>query len=197
MSATATAVADLDIEEGFVTRTQLDRAARLRAREAISPEDVGISNQQLLQAQAEANTNAAAYAHVFSSPHDVARLLVEARADDIAIIDVRGHCTFTDYMVLATGRSPQLIHMLAQGVLGELKRRCQEVAPGVAPAIEGAEDSNPQWLVVDAGSVVVHIFGENARREYDLEGLWGTGSNVTRVATPKRHRVETLQTMRV
>lgn len=62
----------------------------------------------------------------------------EARADDVAIIDVRGRCAFTDYMVLATARSQRLVRMLAAAVLHQLKARAREVAPGVAPTVEGA-----------------------------------------------------------
>ena len=193
-SETATSVAS-ELGSGVISNKKMARAAKMRARTGLTYGDVGVTEAELRKSQQAVVTDATKFSKVFSSPHDLARLLVEARADDIAIIDVRGHCTFTDYMVLATGRSPQLVHMLAQAVLYELKQRCKEVAPGVAPGIEGAEDANPQWLVVDSGSIVVHIFAEGARKEYDLESLWGTVNNITRVAVPKR-KIETLATIR-
>jgi hypothetical protein len=55
------------------------------------------------------------------------------------ILDVRGRCPFTDFMVLATARSQQLAQMLAGAVLHAVKARAREVAPGVAPAIEGGQ----------------------------------------------------------
>lgn len=55
------------------------------------------------------------------------------------IIDVRGHCPFTDYMVLGTARSQRLAGMMAGAVLHALKARASEVAPGKKPTIEGAK----------------------------------------------------------
>lgn len=181
--------------DGVVSRNQMERATLLqaRARKGVAPSRVGISDAELLSAQMEAVTSSSEFSRVFSDPHEVAQLLAASRADDIVVIDVRGHCTFTDHMVLASGRSSQLVHMMAAGVLHELKSRCAEVAPGVAPAIEGADDPNAEWLVVDAGSVVVHVFAEHARKTFDLEGLWGRGHNIVRVA-PKT-TVQTLDTL--
>lgn len=128
-----------------------------------------------------------AFSRVFNGPDEVAKLLVDANATDVVIIDVRGTCSFTDYMILASGRSHQMVHMLAHAVFHELKTRTREVAPGVSPSVEGSDDSTPEWLVVDAGSIVAHIFHEDHRSEYDLEGLWGgdDSSNITRVALPQ------------
>jgi ribosome silencing factor RsfS/YbeB/iojap len=184
-----------ELPEGVVSGKQLARATQLRARAGLTHADVGMSEKEFQNEQRAEVTKASDYSRAFASPHDVARMLVEARADDICIIDVRGHCAFTDYMVVATGRSSQLVHMLAQAVLHELKQRCREVAPGVAPGIEGDDEVDAQWLVVDAGSVVVHIFAEGARKEYNLEALWGGKNNVTRVATPQRN-IQSLHTIR-
>jgi ribosome silencing factor RsfS/YbeB/iojap len=183
-----------DLPEGVISGKQLTRATQLRARAGLTHADFGISEKEFKKGQRAEVSKASDYNRAFASPHDVARMLVEARAEDIAIIDVRGNCSFTDYMVVATGRSSQLVHMLARAVLHELKQRCKEVAPGVAPGIEGADEVDAQWLVVDSGSVVVHIFAEGARKEYNLEGLWGGKNNVTRVATPQRN-IQTLHTI--
>ena len=190
----ATGVA-AELGEGLVSGKQMARASQLRGRAGLTHDKVGVSEAQLQESQHATITQATEFSKVFSSPHEIARLLVEARAEDIQILDVRGNCTFTDYMVLATGRSSQIVHILADAVLYELKKRCKEVAPGVAPAVEGREEVNAQWLVVDAGSIVVHIFAENARKEFDLEGLWGGKNNVTHVATPQR-MVNTVNTIK-
>ena len=52
-----------------------------------------------------------------------------------------------------------------------MKERCTEVAPAVSPRVEGEDGGD--WLAVDCGNVVVHVFTEEARDHYDLEGLWG------------------------
>lgn len=61
------------------------------------------------------------------------------------------------------------------GLLVQLKQRCKQVAPGVSPAVEGlgsAASENTDWLLVDCGSVVAHVFEGAARKEYNLESLW-------------------------
>lgn len=124
------------------------------------------------------------YTRVFGSPDDVSQILVNANAIDVVMINVMGKCAFTDYMIVASARSHQSVHMVAGAVLHELKQRCKEVAPGISPSIEGADDPTPDWLVVDAGSIIVHVFHEDSRAVYDLEGLWSATdkSNVIRVA---------------
>lgn len=176
--------------DGPVDRKNVARMTRLKHKEK---EQGPITEAQLAAMQTSTESSLNLFSKVFSSPHEVARLLVDAKADDVVIIDVSGRCAFTDYMVIASGRSHQLVHMLASATLHELKQRCKEVAPEVSPVIEGKDDPNPEWLVVDAGSVVIHIFHEDSRREYDLEGLWGNADTITRVAMP--YSVETLRTI--
>ncbi len=58
----------------------------------------------------------------------------------------------------------------------QIKERCKEVAPGVVPSVEGLGTSsynNCEWLVVDCGSVVAHVFEQESRTEYDLDTMWG------------------------
>ncbi|KAL4452089.1 hypothetical protein ABPG75_007751 [Micractinium tetrahymenae] len=141
----------------------------------------GVPEDTLRQAHREM-VQAAEYRSIFQ-PQEIADILAEARADDVLIIDVRGRCPFTDFMVLGTARSQRLAGMMAGAVLHALKARAGEVAPGKKPTIEGAQEDSP-WLVVDAGSVLAHVFVEGWRQEYDLEGKWGSqdGGNITRVA---------------
>jgi ribosome silencing factor RsfS/YbeB/iojap len=136
------------------------------------------------------------YTRVFGSPDDVAQILVDANATDVVMINVRGKCAFTDHMIISSAPSHQSVHMVAGAVLHELKQRCKEVAPGIAPSVEGADDPSPDWLVVDAGSIVVHVFHEDSRATYDLEGLWSARdkSNVTRVAMRHKMTLSSIKT---
>ncbi|KAK9829304.1 hypothetical protein WJX72_005037 [[Myrmecia] bisecta] len=119
------------------------------------------------------------FATIFQ-PDEVASMLAAAHTDDVCILDVRGACDFTDYMVLATGRSHQHIHAAASAVLYQLKQRGTAPVPGLTPAVEG--EAGADWLVVDAGSIVVHVFLEEARTIYDLEGLWAQdGSKIRQI----------------
>lgn len=171
---------------GVVNRKTIVKFSRLKDIQH------GRSKTPIMQTQVTVPLHEPAqFSRVFSGPDEVAKLLVDANAEDVAIIDVRGACSFTDYMVIASGRSHEMVSILANTVFYELKKRAQEVAPGVIPSVEGSnDDSHPEWLVVDAGSIVVHVFHKDYRSEYDLEGLWGGEglSNVIHVAIPQ-HRL--------
>ncbi len=67
----------------------------------------------------------------------------------------------------------------------QIKERCKEVAPGVVPSVEGLGTSsynNSEWLVVDCGSVVAHVFEQDSRKEYDLDTMWGCQEKSVEVA---------------
>jgi ribosome silencing factor RsfS/YbeB/iojap len=181
------------LSEGLALRKQIVKFSKLKDLHA-GKGKVPLSQADLEQAQESATSEVNVFSKVFSGPDEVAQLLVDAKAGDVVMINVMGKCTFTDYMVIASGRSHQMVRMLAEAILYELKKRCKEVAPGVFPSIEGSDDPTPEWLVVDAGSVVVHVFHEDARSEYNLEGLWGNETNTTRVAVPYTN-VTTLNTI--
>ena len=80
-------------------------------------------------------------------------------------IDLTGKCSFTDAIVVATGRSARHVTALAEN----LARRLKEWGHGKT-RIEGLPQGD--WVLVDAGDVVVHIFRAEVRTYYDLEGMW-------------------------
>lgn len=128
------------------------------------------------------------------SPQEMGNILLEAHGRDIAIIDVRNKCTFTDFMVVASAQSSGAARSLAGAILHALREKCSHVAPGVAPTIEGDVDT-AEWLVVDAGSIVTHIFLEEWRDEYNLEGLWSDGANIEWLRS--NYSKKTLQSMSI
>lgn len=84
---------------------------------------------------------------------------------------MEGIATFCDYFVIATGTSATHIRAVADGIQESLKKL------GVRQHhIEGYREA--VWVVVDYGSVVVHVFEENARQFYDLERLWADAPRV-------------------
>jgi len=100
----------------------------------------------------------------------IASILYEKKARDIIALNV-GHLTvITDYMVIATGRSAMQVKALADEIDDRLAaqgidlRRC-----------EGANEG--RWVVMDYGSVLVHLFHQEERAYYNLERLWEDGSN--------------------
>lgn len=92
---------------------------------------------------------------------------LEARkGQDIRCIDVRQLTEITDYMVMATGTSSTHIKALSDSLINKCK------AAGLPPlSIEGRKYA--EWVLVDAGDVVVHIMSTTARELYQLEDLWG------------------------
>ena len=91
----------------------------------------------------------------------------EKKAQNIVALDLREISTFTDFFVICSGSSePQL-----KAIAGEIEDRLRK-EHGLKPAaVDGFPTS--QWIVLDYGSVVVHIFHEVKRELYGLEDLWG------------------------
>lgn len=95
----------------------------------------------------------------------VCRLLWEKKAQDIRVLDVRPLTTLTDRMVLATGASRVHVRALTEELLGELRKRRAR-----ALSVEGREEG--LWVVLDLGSIIVHLFEPDTREFYGLERLW-------------------------
>lgn len=87
------------------------------------------------------------------------------------MLDVRATTSFTDYFVICSGANSRQIQAIADEVAQNLKKQ------GEYPnSIEGYE--NAEWVLVDYGDFVVHIFSEKARTYYDLERLWRDAKTV-------------------
>ena len=91
----------------------------------------------------------------------------EKKAEDVVTLDLRGISTFTDFFVICSGASEPQLKAIA-GEISDRLRMEHDVKPN---AMDGYPTS--QWLVLDYGSVVVHIFHEVKRELYSLEDLWG------------------------
>jgi len=112
------------------------------------------------------------------SPLDLARLAVEAAEDkksaDIVLLDVTALTTLADYFVICSGGSERQLAAIADSIVDAAREA------GVRPfAREGAAISH--WLLVDFGSVVVHVFAPPERDFYQLERLWAEARTVVRV----------------
>ena len=113
-------------------------------------------------------------------PADVARAaeaLLDRKAEDVTILDLRGVATATDYFLIASGRSDTHVTALADHVLEELK------GEGVRPVgVEGLRAG--RWVLIDYVDFVVHVFHPSAREFYQLERLWGDAPS--RVLQPQQ-----------
>lgn len=102
-------------------------------------------------------------------PSEVRRsvdLTLERKAHEVAVLDLKGISSATDYFVLASGNSDVQVKAIAEHVVDELKK------DGVRPQhVEGM--SGGRWVLLDYIDFVVHVFHPQARSFYQLENLWG------------------------
>ncbi|MBW2502246.1 MAG: ribosome silencing factor [Deltaproteobacteria bacterium] len=107
--------------------------------------------------------------HRTKSSRELAILCVKAalekKAEDPVILDVRKHCSFTDFFVIISGRSTRHVQGLAEAI--EAKLRSKRLS---SARTEGLNEGT--WVLLDYSDVVVHIFYAETRKFYDIEGLW-------------------------
>jgi ribosome-associated protein len=92
--------------------------------------------------------------------------LDDAKAEDIVSIDLQGKTTLADTMIIATGRSSVHVAAIADRVIKTLKAGSAQV-----PRVEGLPSGD--WVLIDVGDIIVHIFRPEVRQFYNLEKMWG------------------------
>ena len=92
-------------------------------------------------------------------------ILEDSKAVDVSVLDVEGLCSFTDFMVVASGTSNRHVNALVEHVVEGMKEHEQRPI-----GVEGRETG--EWVLVDYGDVVVHLMQRDARAFYDIERLW-------------------------
>ena len=111
---------------------------------------------------------------------------LDKKALEPVLLDVQGHSSYTDYILLLSGRSDRHVQAVADAVLEALKRSRNARPLGV----EGKRDG--QWTLIDFGDVVVHVFYHPVREFYDLEGLWVDAPRVP-IDVPADARIDAAQ----
>lgn len=91
--------------------------------------------------------------------------LDDDKAGDITVIDLRGKSSMADHMVIATGTSARHVGSMADHLVVRLKAAGQPVAAEGMPQCD--------WVLIDAGDIVVHLFRPEVRAFYNLEKMWG------------------------
>ena len=100
-----------------------------------------------------------------------AEILDAKKAENINVIRITNISSLGDYFVIANGTSNTHVHALADELEEKLK------AEGLPPArVEGYRSNS--WILLDWGSVVIHIFTQEGRDFYDLDRLWADGKKV-------------------
>lgn len=103
------------------------------------------------------------------SPEALAQLVVDSldddKGEDILVIDLRGKSSIADHIVIASGRSTRQVAAMADHLHGKLR------AAGQPVRVEGMTQCD--WVLIDAGDILVHLFRPEIRAFYNLEKMWG------------------------
>ena len=97
---------------------------------------------------------------------------LDKKAFNLKLLEVKELSSLTDYLLLASGRSDRQVQAIAENIKLEFKKQHQELPL----AIEGMAQG--RWVLLDYGSVMIHVFQEQVREFYDLEGLWSEAPEV-------------------
>lgn len=95
----------------------------------------------------------------------------DKKALDPTVLDLRGISSFTDFFLLFTGANRRQVQAVSDEIVEQLKRHGSPAA-----RVEGYQ--NAEWILIDYGDFVVHVFDAKARRFYDLERLWREASRL-------------------
>ena len=100
--------------------------------------------------------------------------LDDMKAEDTLTINLKDKSSIGDYMVVCSGRSQRHVGSVADRVVDDLHKA------GVAARLEGVP--NCDWVLIDAGDVIVHVFRPEARAFYNLEKMWLAGGPARRAS---------------
>lgn len=144
------------------------------ARRRVSPEDDVLSHSDPATGlpvgtrAAGVTAQAAAEPDALSSDALLAVILAsldDDKAEDVVTIDLRGRSDMADYMVICSGRSSRQVTALSEKLVDRLKQGHRR-----ACRMEGRETGD--WVLIDTGDVIVHVFRPEVREFYQLEKMW-------------------------
>ncbi len=95
--------------------------------------------------------------------------LDDDKAEQVVQIDLRGRSEMADHMVICSGRSSRQVAAISEKLVDRLKQD-----HGILCRIEGKETGD--WVLIDAGDIIVHVFRPEVREFYQLEKMWMQGS---------------------
>ena len=106
--------------------------------------------------------------------HRIVDLASDKKAGDIVLLRTSEVTTMADFFVICSGRTDRQLQALATGILDELRN------DGIRPlGVEGRGAA--RWILLDFGSVIVHLFAPEEREFYGLEKLWSNAAQVVRL----------------
>jgi ribosome-associated protein len=106
-----------------------------------------------------------------ATAHEALEASLDKKALEPVLLDMRGLCSYTNYILIVSGRSDRQVDAISDGVRMALKRTDHELLGN-----EGL--GSGQWALLDFGDVIVHVFHHPVRGHYDLESLWSDAPRV-------------------
>ena len=140
------------------TKVKEDRVLSFHADAALAADDRVTGGSLAHTGSHEEVTSESLLAAILSS-------LSDDKADDVVQIDLRGKSAMADYMVIGSGRSTRQVSAISDKLAERLKQRF-----GLSVRVEGKETGD--WVLIDTGDVVVHVFRPEVREFYQLEKMW-------------------------
>ncbi len=98
--------------------------------------------------------------------------LQDKKANDIKVIDISGVSVLADYFIIASGSNRNQVQAMVDSVQEDLLKK----AGAEAKQVEGYQTAN--WILLDYGDIIVHVFDEENRLFYDLERIWRDGKDM-------------------
>ncbi|WP_342592313.1 ribosome silencing factor [Oceaniglobus trochenteri] len=96
---------------------------------------------------------------------EILKSLDDDKAEDVVTVDLRGKSEMGDYMVICSGRSSRQVMSIAQNLTDHLKQDHDRLCK-----VEGKDAGD--WVLIDTGDVIVHVFRPEVREFYQLEKMW-------------------------
>lgn len=137
-------------------------------RPALIKEDYVLSTHAEAAMPADDRAGMMAAQALPSSEELLARILTSLesdKAEEVVQVDLRGRTAIGDYMVIASGRSSRQVSAMAEKLVDRLKQEF-----GVIAKVEGKDTGD--WVLIDTGDVIVHLFRPEVREFYQLEKMW-------------------------
>ncbi len=107
----------------------------------------------------------------YANAHAAAEAALSKKAEKVVILDVRGLTSYADFFVVASGSSDRQVSAIADAIEEELKKRGQRPL-GVEGYTQG------RWVLIDYPDIVCHVFYDEDRAFYDIEGLWADAPRI-------------------
>jgi ribosome-associated protein len=105
--------------------------------------------------------------------HRIVEIASDKKANDIVMLRMAELTTMADFFVICSGRSDRQVRALSGAIVDELREL------GIRPL--GSEGRESSWVLLDFGSVIVHVFAPAEREFYGLERLWSNAPQVVRI----------------